>query len=645
MNDATTPVNKTTAEAAPAAAERLDRAIDNSRNYLLSRQEADGYWVDELESNATITAELIFFMHFTGQVDEEKQEKFARYLLKIQREDGSWPLYYGGPCDINSTVECYMALKIAGRSPDAPEMVRAREAIFAAGGIRATRVFTKIFLAMLGQISWKHVPAVPVEVILLPDNFAFNIYEISSWSRGTVVPLSIVYAHRPVLRLPAEKGVAELFTENDRRLGFEADGHAFSSWRNFFIHLDGWIKFIGRCPWKPLRKKALEKAERWVLDHQEDEGDFAGIQPAMLNSLLALHYLGYAKDHPAIVRGMEAVERFLIDRGDHMCMQACVSPLWDTAIALNALMDSGLPGDHPAVVKSGEWILGKQVVKRGDWQVKRPRAEPGGWAFEFYNEMYPDTDDTAEILIALNRIAIPDKDWKEKESGRALRWLLKMQSKNGGWGAFDVENDKEILNEIPFADHKALLDPPTIDVSSRILWALGNLGFSRDHPQVRKAIAFVKSNQEPDGCWWGRWGVNYIYGTFLALNGLRSIGENMEDEFSQKAVSWLVEHQNEDGGWGETCESYSNPDLRGQGTSTASQTAWAILGLVAAGQADHPATARGARHLIDRQNEEGTWWEPEFTGTGFPEHFYIKYHMYQHFFPLMALARYRSARR
>jgi squalene-hopene/tetraprenyl-beta-curcumene cyclase len=394
-----------------------------------------------------------------------------------------------------------------------------------------------------------------------------------------------------------------------------------------------------------LRKKALEKAERWVLDHQEDEGDFAGIQPAMLNSLLALHYLGYDKDHPAIVRGMEAVERFLIDRGDHMCMQACVSPLWDTAIALNALMDSGLPGDHPAVVKSGEWILGKQVVKRGDWQVKRPRAEPGGWAFEFYNEMYPDTDDTAEILIALNRIAIPDKDWKEKESGRALRWLLKMQSKNGGWGAFDVENDKEILNEIPFADHKALLDPPTIDVSSRILWALGNLGFSRDHPQVRKAIAFVKRNQEPDGCWWGRWGVNYIYGTFLALNGLRSIGENMEDEFSQKAVRWLVEHQNEDGGWGETCESYSNPDLRGQGTSTASQTAWAILGLVAAGQADHPATARGARHLIDRQNEEGTWWEPEFTGTGFPEHFYIKYHMYQHFFPLMALARYRSARR
>jgi len=645
MNDALSPEKQPIArKARPITQDGLDAAIENSRNYLLSRQAQEGYWVDELESNATITAELIFFMHFTGQVDLEKQEKMARYLLGIQREDGSWPLYYGGPCDINSTVECYMALKIAGRSPDAPEMARAREAILKNGGIRATRVFTKIFLAMLGQISWKHVPAVPVEIILLPDNFPFNIYEISSWSRGTVVPLSIVYAHRPVHRLPKEKGVAELFTEQDRALGFKADGHAFSSWHNFFIHLDGWIKVVGRCPWKPLRKKALVKAEQWVLDHQEDEGDFAGIQPAMLNSLLALHYQGYDKDHPAFVRGMEAVERFLIDRGDHMCMQACVSPLWDTAITLNALMDSGLPGNHPALVKAGEWILGKQVVKRGDWQVKRPHAEPGGWAFEFYNELYPDTDDTAEILIALNRIAIPDTAWKEKETGRALAWLLHMQSNNGGWAAFDVENDKEILNEIPFADHKALLDPPTTDVSSRILWALGNLGFSREHPKVRKAIDFVKRNQETDGCWWGRWGVNYIYGTFLALNGLRSIGENMDDEFSQKAARWLMDHQNEDGGWGETCESYSNPALRGQGASTASQTAWAILGLVAAGKAGEESTARGVSHLIDRQNESGTWWEPEFTGTGFPEHFYIKYHMYQHFFPLMALSRYRSAR-
>ncbi|UCD11773.1 MAG: squalene--hopene cyclase [Nitrospinaceae bacterium] len=645
MNDALSPEKQPIArKARPITQDGLDAAIENSRNYLLSRQAQEGYWVDELESNATITAELIFFMHFTGQVDLEKQEKMARYLLGIQREDGSWPLYYGGPCDINSTVECYMALKIAGRSLDAPEMARAREAILKNGGIRATRVFTKIFLAMLGQISWKHVPAVPVEIILLPDNFPFNIYEISSWSRGTVVPLSIVYAHRPVHRLPKEKGVAELFTEQDRALGFKADGHAFSSWHNFFIHLDGWIKVVGRCPWKPLRKKALVKAEQWVLDHQEDEGDFAGIQPAMLNSLLALHYQGYDKDHPAFVRGMEAVERFLIDRGDHMCMQACVSPLWDTAITLNALMDSGLPGNHPALVKAGEWILGKQVVKRGDWQVKRPHAEPGGWAFEFYNELYPDTDDTAEILIALNRIAIPDTAWKEKETGRALAWLLHMQSNNGGWAAFDVENDKEILNEIPFADHKALLDPPTTDVSSRILWALGNLGFSREHPKVRKAIDFVKRNQETDGCWWGRWGVNYIYGTFLALNGLRSIGENMDDEFSQKAARWLMDHQNEDGGWGETCESYSNPALRGQGASTASQTAWAILGLVAAGKAGEESTARGVSHLIDRQNESDTWWEPEFTGTGFPEHFYIKYHMYQHFFPLMALSRYRSAR-
>ena len=627
--------------------EALDRSIERSREFLLSCQDEEGYWVDELEANVTISAELIFFMHFTDRLDPVKQDRIVKYILHLQREDGSWPLFYGGLCDINSTVEAYMALKMAGLPADQEEMVRARQAIFANGGIQKTRVFTKMFLAMFGQVSWDDCPAVPVEIILFPHGFFFNIYEISSWSRGTVVPLSVVRSLEPVHELPAGRDVQELFTEKDGDLDFKPDGLPFTSWRNTFIYLDRFIKTMGKFPWKPLRKKALRQVEQWTLEHQEDQGDWGGIQPAMFNALLALHLLGYPKDHPACVKGMEAVDRFLLEKDGRLWMQACISPLWDTAIAANALLDSGLPPDHPALVKAGEWIINKQVVKRGDWQVKNPGAEPGGWAFEFYNELYPDTDDTAEILLFLNRTEIADNRWKLSECQRAINWLLSMQCKSGGWGAFDVDNDKEVLNEIPFADHKALLDPPTVDVTGRILWMLAKWGFKKQHPQVQRAIQFVKERQEVDGCWFGRWGVNYIYGTFLVLNGLCAIGEDMKAPFSRKAVRWLEGHQNEDGGWGETCQSYQEPSLRGRGKSTASQTAWALLGLIAANEAENPAVKRGVRYLIATQKDSGdvsgSWWEDEFTGTGFPIHFFIKYHMYQHFFPLMALSRYRQA--
>ena len=627
--------------------EALDRSIERSREFLLSCQDEEGYWVDELEANVTISAELIFFMHFTDRLDSVKQDQIVKYILHLQREDGSWPLFYGGLCDINSTVEAYMALKMAGLPADQEEMVRARQAIFANGGIKKTRVFTKMFLAMFGQVSWDDCPAVPVEIILFPHGFFFNIYEISSWSRGTVVPLSVVRSLEPVHELPAGRDVQELFTEKDGDLDFKPDGLPFTSWRNTFIYLDRFIKTIGKFPWKPLRKKALRKVEQWTLEHQEEQGDWGGIQPAMFNALLALHLLGYPKNHPACVKGMEAVDRFMLEKDGRLWMQACISPLWDTAIAANALLDSGLPPDHPALVKAGEWIINKQVVKRGDWQVKNPGAEPGGWAFEFYNELYPDTDDTAEILLFLNRTEIADNRWKLSECHRAINWLLSMQCKSGGWGAFDVDNDKEVLNEIPFADHKALLDPPTVDVTGRILWMLSKWGFKKQHPQVQRAIQFVKERQEIDGCWFGRWGVNYIYGTFLALNGLCAIGEDMKAPFSRKAVRWLEGHQNEDGGWGETCQSYQEPSLRGRGKSTASQTAWALLGLIAADEAENPAVERGVRYLIKTQKDSGdfsgSWWEDEFTGTGFPIHFFIKYHMYQHFFPLMALSRYRQA--
>ena len=629
------------------ATEKLDRSIERSRDFLLSCQDEAGYWVDELEANVTISAEFIFFMHFTDRLDEVKQGQIVKYLLDLQREDGSWPLFHGGICDINSTVEAYMALKMAGLPADQEEMVRARQAILANGGIKKTRVFTKMFLAMFGQVSWDDCPAVPVEIILFPDKCFFNIYEISSWSRGTVVPLSVVRSLEPVHQLQEGRDVQELFTDADQDLDFKPNGLPFTSWRDTFIYLDRAIKAVGKLSWKPLRQKALAKVEAWTLEHQEYEGDFGGIQPAMFNSLLALHLLGYPKDHPACVKGMEAVDRFLLEKDGKLWMQACVSPLWDSAIACNALMDSGMPSDHPALVKAAEWIISKQVVKRGDWQVKNPGAEPGGWAFEFYNELYPDTDDTAEILLFLDRVETSDPRWKLSECHRAMNWLLSMQSKSGGWGAFDVDNDMEVLNEVPFADHKALLDPPTVDVTSRILWMLSKWGFKQQHPQVQRAIKFVKDRQEIDGCWFGRWGVNYIYGTFLALNGLRAIGEDMKAPFSRKAVGWLENHQNEDGGWGETCQSYAEPSLRGRGKSTASQTAWALMGLIAADEAKNPAVLRGVKYLMATQNDSGefsgSWWEDEFTGTGFPVHFFIKYHMYQHFFPLMALSRYRQA--
>ena len=624
---------------------RLDEAIYRSRDYLLSQQTEGGYWVDKLESNATITAELIFFMYFTDAVDLAKQEALANYLLYKQRQDGSWSLYFGGPCDINSTVESYMALKLAGIPADRPEMLRAHEAICANGGIKNTRVFTKIFLAMFGQIPWEVCPAIPVEIILFGNWFPFNIYEMSSWSRGTVVPLSIIVSHKPVHHPPKGHDVKELFTISDHELGFEPDGSIFSSWKNFFIYLDRIIKFVGKSPWKPFRKVALEKAYQWVVDHQEDQGDFAGIQPAMLNSLLAYHYEGVSKDDPKWVKGWESVERFLIEKKEGTLMQACVSPLWDTAIASNALCDSGLSTNHPALVKAAEWILGKQVVKKGDWAVKNPHATPGGWAFEFYNELYPDCDDTAEMLMFLNRVKLPDQNRKLHESERAMSWLLSMQCRVGGWAAFDVDNEQDLFNLVPFADHGAMLDPATADVSGRVLWLLGRLGFKKNHPQVKRVIAFIREKQESDGSWWGRWGVNYIYGTWLALTGLCSIGEDMNQPYVSRAIKWYNDHQNEDGGWGETCESYENPSLAGTGNSTASQTAWAVMGMIAGGEAESSAVKHGIEFLLNRQEDCGSWYEDEFTGTGFPAHFFIKYHMYQHFFPLMALSHYRLALR
>ena len=629
------------AVAKPKGETPLDRAIDRTKDYLFSLQHPDGYWVAELESNATMIAEYVFFMHFMATWDAERVEKCKKTLLKTQQTDGGWPLYYGETSDISTTVESYVALRMAGMEATAPEMVRALKCIFDRGGVRKARVFTKIFLAMLGQSSWDDVPAMPVEIILLPKSFYFNIYEMSSWSRGTVVPLTIVAAHKPVWPLRAEQSVREMFTSADADLSVQSKKKGWN-WPNFFLTVDKILKFLGKSPIKPFRGWALKRALQWTLDHQEPEGDFAGIQPAMLNSMMAMKLMGYQNDDPLMVKGFEAIDRFIIDRGDHLIFQACVSPLWDTSISCNALMDAGVPGDHPDIVKAGEWMLNKQVTRPGDWTIKNPKTPPGGWAFEFYNEPYPDCDDTAEILMALDRTAIGDRKWKAKEMQRALTWLFSMQCKNGGWAAFDIDNDHALFNEIPFADHGAMLDPPTVDVTGRILWMLGRINHDVNDPMVQRALTFIKSEQEDDGCWFGRWGVNYIYGTWLVLTGLRSIGEDPSQAYIRKAAEWLKEHQNEDGGWGETCRSYELPNLRGKGNSTNSQTAWAVMGLIEADAAESPAAKRGMQYLVKHQKKNGSWYENEFTGTGFPRHFYIKYHLYQVFFPLMALARYRK---
>ncbi|CAI2719686.1 squalene--hopene cyclase [Nitrospina watsonii] len=630
-------------QAAPQASPeraRLDSSIARSRDYHFSTQYPEGYWVEELESNATITAEYLFLLHFLGIEQPQRTARIKNYLLSTQQADGGWPIYYGGPADISTTVEAYVALKMCGMTLDAPEMAQARKCIFALGGVRAARVFTKIFLAMLGQTDWKWTPATPVEAVLLPTWFYFNIYEMSSWSRGTVVPLSVVCSMKPVWPLPTEQAVPEIFTGADRDLGVK-NRNGGLTWSSAFMLTDRVLKILGQSSWKPFRKIAMRRAEKWILKHQEPEGDFSGIQPAMFNSVLALNLMGYPLDHPAIVKGMEGIDRFFIRKDDMEWMQACVSPLWDTAISCNALMDAGVPGDDARIVKAVEWMIKKQVTRGGDWKIKNPNTPPGGWAFEFYNESYPDTDDTAEILMSIHRTAVSDTEWKEREFQRALTWLMSMQSKNGGWGAFDQDNDHELFNEIPFADHGAMLDPPTVDVTGRILWMLGRIDHDRNDPRVEHAIQFIRDSQEVEGCWFGRWGVNYIYGTWLVLMGLGSIGEDRNQPMVRKAVDWLKSRQNADGGWGETCYSYSDYNFAGKGDSTKSQTAWALMALVEAGEADSPEVQRGVEYLITTQQEDGSWDEQEFTGTGFPEHFYIRYHMYRQFFPLMALARYR----
>ena len=621
----------------------LDIAIEASRDFFFKEQLPKGYWWAELESNVTITSEYLMLFHFLGLVDPERQRKMANYLLSKQTEAGYWTIYYGGPGDLSTTIEAYFALKLAGYPAEHPAMEKARKFVLEQGGVIKARVFTKIFLALFGEFDWLGVPSMPVELTLLPNWAYFNMYEFSSWARATIIPLSIVMTSRPVRKLPAAQRVQELFVRQPRAIDYsftKEDG--ILTWKNFFIGADHMLKVYEKSPVRPFKKKALAMAEKWVVEHQEATGDWGGIQPAMLNAVLALNAAGYPNDHPVLAKGLEALANFCIETRDELVLQSCISPVWDTALALKALVDSGVPTDHPSLVKGAKWLLDREVKKPGDWRIKSPELEPGGWAFEFLNDWYPDVDDSGFVMIALKDIQVKEQSELDGAIKRGINWCLGMQSKNGGWGAFDKDNTKYLLNKIPFADLEALIDPPTADLTGRMLELMGTFGYAKEFPAAASAIEFLKKNQEPEGPWWGRWGVNYLYGTWSVLCGLAAIGVDSNEPWIRKAVNWLKSRQNIDGGWGETCESYHDRTLAGIGESTASQTGWALLALLSAGEANSATVVRGVQYLLCTQKPDGTWDEANYTGTGFPKFFMIKYHIYRNCFPLMALGTYRT---
>ncbi|MBZ0158070.1 MAG: squalene--hopene cyclase [Alphaproteobacteria bacterium] len=621
--------------------ERIGEAVRKTHSYYLEQQHRDGYWWYELESNVTITAEYLMLLHFLGLQDREKDVKIANHLLQNQRSDGTWAIHWGGTGDLSTSIEAYFALKLSGLSPEEPTMRRARDFILSQGGVEASRVFTRIFLALFGEFDWRAIPSIPVEINLFPAWFPLSIYDFSSWARSTIVPLSLVLDLKPVRPLPPGKGVRELYREPHTIPPITTQKVSPFSWKGFFVLLDRIVKAMEEKPVRPLRERARKVTEKWILEHQEPTGDWGGIQPAMVNSVLALVTRGYDLSHDRVKRGLKALENFTIERKGELVLQSCISPVWDTALTTLALLSSGMDREHPVLVRACTWLAAKQIFRRGDWSIKRPDLPPGGWAFEFENSWYPDVDDTAVVLMFLNQYA--GKNFvSARNLEKGLRWILGMQGRDGGWGAFDADNDMRILNYLPFGDLEAMIDPGTPDLTGRVLELLGQVKYPVESDAVRKAIRFLRKRQEKDGSWWGRWGVNYLYGTSSVLSGLHSIGEDMASAYVRRAVEWIKNIQNADGGWGECCESYNDPALKCRGMSTPSQTAWALLALIAAGEGTGAEAVKGIQYLLGQQRENGTWPEECFTGTGFPKYFMIRYHNYRNCFPLMALGKFRS---
>jgi squalene-hopene/tetraprenyl-beta-curcumene cyclase len=625
----------------------VDETIDGARRCLLSQQHFDGHWCAELQGDTILESEYVLLLAFLGREGEEQVRKAARYILSQQRPDGAWANYPGGPVDLNVSVKAYFALKLAGHDAQALYLQRARQEILALGGAVCCNSFTKFYLALLGQFPYANCATVPPEMMFLPRWAYVNIYAMSSWTRTIVVPLSIFSATKPVRHLPPEKGIAELFLEPPAtpRWPHEPSKRLFT-FTNFFLALDQLIKWYEVWAPQSLRRAALARAAAWMRDHFTDSDGVGAIFPPMIYTVVSLRCLGVPDDSPEMTYALKQLDDLKIEEDDTLRLQPCVSPVWDTALALNAVAIAGVPGHESAVAKAARWLLEREVRRPGDWSLLNPKLEPAGWFFEYRNGFYPDVDDTAMVLMGLARSGQAWGPGRRDESlipaaQRGLRWLLGMQNKDGGWAAFDRDINREVLTKVPFADHNAMLDPSCPDITARVLEALGQFGYRFGHPPVRRALAFLERTQDRRGCWPGRWGVNYVYGTWQVLAGLEAIGFDMRHPMARRAVAWLEKVQQANGGWGESCASYDNPSLAGQGNVTASQTAWALLGLIAAGEGTGDAVRRGIEYLMRTQQQDGNWLEEEFTGTGFPKVFYLKYHYYRLYFPLMALARYR----
>jgi squalene-hopene/tetraprenyl-beta-curcumene cyclase len=628
--------------------ERVSFGIEKARDYLFTQQHEDGYWCGELEADTTLESDYIAIHTLLGTGNPSRMQRAVPEIIRHQNADGGWPIYTGGPSNISASVKAYFALKLMGYKPDHPVLERARTKILEIGGATECNTFTKIYLCFLGQYDWEAVPAVPPEIVLFPNWFWFNLYEISSWSRAILVPLSIAYAKKPFKKISAEMGIDELFVggRHGKHLHLKWASKKIS-WRNFFLILNRVVHFCERFHIRPLRYLALKKAERWMLERFEKSDGLGAIFPGILNSIVALRCLGYSTDDPQVIRALSEFEKLGIDEpgiADHseptFRMQPCMSPVWDTALALFALGESGVLKNDPRMLKAADWILSKEVRNKGDWAVKVPNVAPGGWYFEFNNEFYPDVDDSAMVLLGLDKVENPRERYQHEVSQRAIDWIFAMQCKNGGWASFDKDNTRMVFQNIPFADHNAMLDPPTVDITGRVLEMLAAYGVTGDDKRVKKAIKFILSEQEPDGSWFGRWGVNYIYGTMLVLRGLQAMGVDHHEPYVQQGAEWLRMVQNSDGGWGETCGSYDDATTRGIGPSTPSQTAWAIMGLLAAGDTRSESIQRGILYLLETQRPDGHWDEDQYTGTGFPRVFYLAYHLYRDYFPLIALSTY-----
>ena len=624
----------------------LSRTLARAVSWLVASQDAAGHWVAPLEADATIPSEYVFLHEILGRpLDPVRRDKIVRAILSVQGKEGTWPLFHDGDPDISATVKAYQALKLCGFDPSHPALVRAREWVLSQGGAGKVNVFTRIALAIFGQYSWEKIPALPAEMVLLPAWFPFSIYSVSYWSRAVIVPLLFIYHHKPLVRLSPERGISELFDPARPDGESFAPSPEFFSLRNLFLLLDKGLQVWNRHPPDFLRKKALSFAMEWMVPRLKGEGGLGAIYPAMANSAVALSLEGYDLDHPLMQRVLGSIDDLLIEGEKEILVQPCVSPVWDTALAMGALIEAGISPDSPTVDRAMEWFCAREVRTRGDWAVRVPDCEPGGWAFQFENDYYPDVDDTAMVLMGMAKILPARPDLAARMEGvfrRATLWVMAMQGTDGGWGAFDRDNDLLFLNHIPFADHGALLDPSTADLTGRVLELLGSLGYGPDFPPAARAIRYLRREQEEDGSWFGRWGVNYIYGTWSVIAGLKSIGVPMSEPWVMRSMEFLMARQNPDGGWGEDCLSYASRDYAGRGASTPSQTAWALIALLHGGHAGHMAVRQGVEFLLRQMTPDGTWDEELFTGTGFPRVFYLRYHMYRHYFPLWALALYRN---